>query len=72
MATLQKTLAKRLAVVKAVKAEFSKLFRVRKGWRYVLLACRGCNRMTQVPYNDPGRTWALRQLRHHTCTCRGY
>jgi len=72
MATLKKTLATRAQLVKDVRKAFHDGFKVRKGWRYVILQCRGCNRLFQVPYKEPGRSFAFRALEVHKGSCKGY
>lgn len=71
MATLRSTMQKRAATVHHVRREHGRHFKVRKGWRYVLCQCKGCQKLFQVPYRDPGYSFAIHQLNIHTAeVCR--
>lgn len=65
MATLRSTIQKRARIVQEVRKDHGDCFTVRKGWRYVLVVCKVCRKMFQVPYNQPGHDYARRQLRQH-------
>lgn len=70
MATTKGTVKKRARIVHQVRADFGSTYMVRKGWLYCICHCKGCGKMFQVSYAEPGLTFAVRQLEHHRHECR--
>jgi len=71
MAATKKRLLYRARIVHDTRADLGSTYTVRKGWHYVLLCCKGCRKYFQMPYKDPGRTYAMNQLSRHRGECRG-